>query len=205
MSLFELCKNLTIELHRLMMQDPEEKCAAIQKAADDIRDQSDGPWYQLTEEEQQAIREFSGELYKKEEIEMKAVKGRFGWHPCDYETYLKLKVIKKRFWETVYAAARYERWHNKFPHNRKGKEPEKYCPLIGNRVWGWLPKDEFGYKKYGKIPSNMDQKLLDLFEQARRPLATEAEVTPFASSQMAIINDMFQKVESWFAENQKAA
>jgi len=67
MSLFELCKNLTIELHRLMMQDPEEKCAVIQKAADDIRDQSDGPWYQLTEEEQQAIRKLSGELYKQEE------------------------------------------------------------------------------------------------------------------------------------------
>jgi len=135
---------------------------------------------------------------------MNAVKGRFGFHPCDYQTYLKLKQLKKRFWETVYASARYDRWHNKFPHNRKGAEPAKYCPLIGNRVFGSRGKNELGYQVWGKIPNKLDQKLLDLFEQARMPLP-EADVKVFDAHQLQIINETYQKVENWFSGEQKVA
>jgi hypothetical protein len=136
---------------------------------------------------------------------MDAVKGKWGFYPCTYETYLKLKRIKKWYWETVYAAARYDRWHNKFPHNRKGAEPPKYCPFVGNRVWGSRGKNDLGNHIWGKIPNKIDQKLLDLFEQARMPVPAETDVKVFDSNQLQLIFDTYQKIENWFGESQKVA
>mgnify|MGYP003394881018 CR=1 FL=1 len=124
------------------------------------------------------------------------VKGRFGFHPCDYETYLKLKAIKKRYWQSVYTDARHDRWERKFPKNRKGQEPPKACPHIGIRVWGWRNAPD-GSKVYGKVPAKPDQHLLDWFEMARTPQATEAEVKPFMNGQLDLINEIYAKLQEW--------
>lgn len=44
--------------------------------------------------------------------------GKHGFHPCDRETYLKLKVIHKVYWESVFRLAAWRRWDRKEPQNR---------------------------------------------------------------------------------------
>lgn len=45
-------------------------------------------------------------------------KSRWGYHPCDYDTYIKLKKLYKLYWQAVYAHARWKRWERKKPSNR---------------------------------------------------------------------------------------
>ena len=44
--------------------------------------------------------------------------GKYGFHPCNRETYLKLKVIHKVYWESVFRLAAWQRWDRKAPQNR---------------------------------------------------------------------------------------
>jgi hypothetical protein len=138
---------------------------------------------------------------------MNAVKGRWGFYPCEYETYLKLKRIKKRYWETVYAETRYNRWERKLPKNRKGPEPI-FCPLVGNRVWGWrmgnIPESPYPVRIPTRIANKTDQAFLDWFESARRPL-DEDLVKPFTKSQIDLINEAYDKIERWFTGSEAAA
>lgn len=48
---------------------------------------------------------------------------KWGWHPCDYETYQKLRVLNKFTYQNEGGAARWWRWARKAPHNRVGEEP----------------------------------------------------------------------------------
>lgn len=50
-------------------------------------------------------------------------KGRAGYHPCDRDTFLKLKVLHKAFWENVRKQAAQERWDAKTIY-RQGPRPE---------------------------------------------------------------------------------
>lgn len=54
-------------------------------------------------------------------IEQTAVKGKYGWHPCDVATFAKLKAIHRAYWESVYRLAAYHRWERKAPQNRVQK------------------------------------------------------------------------------------
>jgi hypothetical protein len=50
-------------------------------------------------------------------------RSRWGYHPCDYATYLKLRLLHKAYFEGLKLLARWRRWRAKRPHNRKGPEP----------------------------------------------------------------------------------
>lgn len=43
---------------------------------------------------------------------------RWGYHPCDYQTFKMLKAIKKAFYKAQRQAANLRRWLRKSPHNR---------------------------------------------------------------------------------------
>lgn len=49
-------------------------------------------------------------------------RSRWGFHPCDYQTFVKLKKLHKRFWEIQHASAKRVRWECKTVH-RHGEEP----------------------------------------------------------------------------------
>jgi hypothetical protein len=49
---------------------------------------------------------------------MKTFPSRWGFHPCDYPTFLKLMRIHKVFWAGLRKFAAWQRWHRKLPHNR---------------------------------------------------------------------------------------
>ena len=48
---------------------------------------------------------------------------RFGFHPCDYATFVKLKRVHKGYHEALRKVAAHRRWARKMPHNRNGPEP----------------------------------------------------------------------------------
>ncbi len=43
---------------------------------------------------------------------------RFGYHPCDRETFAKLKELNKLYTKALHQKAAFERWERKEPHNR---------------------------------------------------------------------------------------
>src|SRR5579862_210432 len=42
----------------------------------------------------------------------------WGFHPCDYATYRKLKLLNLVYERAVCLAHAWDRWHRKEPHNR---------------------------------------------------------------------------------------
>ena len=59
-------------------------------------------------------------------------KSRWGYHPCDYETFLKLKELNKLFEKSKQDAKNWYRWARKQEHNRRGSEPQidpRFCEL----------------------------------------------------------------------------
>jgi hypothetical protein len=44
--------------------------------------------------------------------------GKYGYHPCDKETYLKLKALNKLYVEALRQKAAWDRWNRKLPKNR---------------------------------------------------------------------------------------
>ena len=45
-------------------------------------------------------------------------RSRWGFHPCDFATYRKLKVLHAVYQRALSLAHAWERWHRKAPHNR---------------------------------------------------------------------------------------
>ena len=50
-------------------------------------------------------------------------RSRWGYHPCNYETYDKLRRVHKAYYEGLRVLSRWRRWRAKLPHNRRGPEP----------------------------------------------------------------------------------
>jgi hypothetical protein len=71
-----------------------------------------------------------------------AHRSRWGWHPCDYETYLLLKGLNARCERAVRRHAEWRRWRRKKPENRLLRESvvDRDGRRVGTRVVG--PKPE---------------------------------------------------------------
>jgi len=121
---------------------------------------------------------------------MEAVKSRRGFHPCPYETYLKLKTLKKRFWETVFDYSRWRRWACKLENNRVGPEP-KFCPFF-------LSQDAKLYSGAVHWQKRLsDDGFLKLLNEVRMPSPTEIEgLHPLTIRR---IDEAYEKVEEWFS------
>jgi len=94
--------------------------------------------------------------------ETQVFKSKWGYHPCDQETYFKLKKLNAMFFRAQQKAATWHRWNRKDPKNRKGKEPE-VCPIFSeimsqepyikpfgafyNGYWGTRTKHSYWIKK----------------------------------------------------------
>jgi hypothetical protein len=165
-----------------------------------LRNQMDFHWYRLNECEIEAVRFCSNRRNAMSTVTVDVNRSRFGFHPCDYQTFRKLKTLHKRYWQTVKAFAEWKRWDRKEPQNRVirkwnrdekrrkigfeivGPRPEpKYCPFFVNRFW------------------TEDHGIIEAYQQARRPVK-EDEVQPLNLS-VEEIDRMYQEVESWFEQN----
>jgi hypothetical protein len=67
---------------------------------------------------------------------------RWGWYPCDYETFLLLKKLSARYWKALRRIAEWQRWARKQPHNRVIRQKvvdDRGC-RVGSRVVGPRPE-----------------------------------------------------------------
>src|SRR5262249_51541295 len=97
----------------------------------------------------------SGEMLRFEPLfqENAMFQSRWGFHPCDYPTYRKLKLLNQVYLQAIRLAHTWARWKRKDPHNRTirrrirndqgetvGYEPPvplpepRLCPVFSRKV-----------------------------------------------------------------------
>jgi len=102
---------------------------------------------------------------KEVEEERIVYKSRWGWHPCDYETFKKLKVLNHACFKAIKRNARWRRWKRKDPHNRiiRKKIKNSTGQTIGYKVIGpWLEPElcpVFSKKEKFKVHFDKNGKL----------------------------------------------
>lgn len=104
--------------------------------------------------------------------------GRWGYHPCDYPTFLRLKEAHGLLLRAYRDCKRRIRWDMKDSHNRKGEQPTAPVDFL---EWGWhrLDKNCFsglGFRRFKG--QNYYLKVLREYRSARIPRPTPDEVIP---------------------------
>ena len=103
-----------------------------------------------------------------------SLQSRFGFHPCDYELFAKLKCLHKHYWQTLYDFHRWHRWWRKQPQNRVGQEPA-YCPAFVEDCPWYKPVTTHGVAGFKVYPRTVvDHGLVALYHQVRHPQAEPA-------------------------------
>lgn len=126
------------------------------------------------------------------------LKSTWGYHPADYELFLRLKQLHRWYWQTVYAFHRWHRWWRKQEHNRVGPEPS-YCPLfIEDEFWRKPVRTRgvAGFKLYPKTVT--DHGIVPLYQLARRP--QPEPVPPFDAGIVEQVETLYSKAVSYFQE-----
>lgn len=132
---------------------------------------------------------------------MKTFQSRWGHHPIDCETFWKLKTLHKRYWQTVYAVARWARWNRKTVR-RHGPEP-RYCPVFVEEKGYWESyTNREGHTGYRFRPKTLiDHGVCEAYQTARKPAETPESVKEIALSPEEI-ERLYARVEAWFQEEQ---
>jgi hypothetical protein len=121
---------------------------------------------------------------------------RWGFHPCDYEFFLKLKRLHKWYWQTLYDFHRWHRWWRRLAANRIGSEP-KCCPaFIVDQMWhkSVQVRGEKGFKLYPRTV--VDHGAVNLYQLALRPQLEP--VPPFDARTIALIEALYEEVQRHF-------
>jgi len=108
-----------------------------------------------------------------------------GFHPCNYEVYIKLKALHRVYWQTLRDFHKWHRWNKKDVKNRKGEEPKYNVLFVENSRWY---KGSHVYSK--KI---IDHGVVNLYHQARMPL-TEQPIM-FNENTIKLINHWFDMLK----------
>ena len=118
---------------------------------------------------------------------------RFGYHPCDYATYCKLKALHRAYWQAVYDFHRWHRWWRKQPENRQGDEP-KYCAsFVVDKVW-YKPVITHGVAGFKVYPRTLtDHGIVAWHQAARTPMSSP--VTIFDESTLATIEKYYEQLK----------
>ena len=124
-----------------------------------------------------------------------AFKSRWGYHPCDFATFAKLKLLHKRYWQTVYDFHRWHRWWRKEPLNRQGAEPS-YCPLFVAAMPWYKPVQIDGARGFKVYPKKVvDHGIVDLYRSARMPQGEP--VAPLDADVLRRIDALYNQVLSY--------
>ena len=135
---------------------------------------------------------------------MSTFESRWGFHPCDTDTFRKLKAIHKWYWQTLKDSAAWERWNRKLPKNRVIRKYTR--DAAGNKVSSEIvgpqpeprvcPTLEREAMLYHSVP--WDSKWVQDYQRARMPKATKDEVIPLIHS-VDEINQMYLRCRDHFA------
>jgi len=123
---------------------------------------------------------------------------RFGYHPCSYETFKKLKFLNKIYYQALHSTAAWRRWKRKDPHNRimrrKIRNEQKQvigyeepkpmpepliCPIFAKKIKEKAHWDKYKYHKDGFLDDFvvLDNAVISsAYYQARMPAPTPENV-----------------------------
>lgn len=126
------------------------------------------------------------------------IQTRWGYVPCDYETYQKLRRLQFLYLQHRIVEAAYWRWANKDAHNRGCQDiPQRGCDAFEQKVKGfrfdldWIKKsEEWKSKTIG------DQIVLD-YRNAKHP-KEKAEDVVFCTTTLEEIETLLKKSEEWY-------
>jgi len=133
-------------------------------------------------------------------------RSRWGFHPCSHATFLKLKALKKAYWEAVRGLARWIRWNRKLPANQVRTEiiRDTQGRPCGRRVLGPIPEPIY-CPVFGRVtklnPSRTvpgqlaDYKIDEAVAIARRPTEEPFE-KPLPISE-AFIDELYDRLVEW--------
>ena len=122
-----------------------------------------------------------------------AHRSRWGWHPCDYQTYLLLKGLNSLCERARRQYAAWQRWRRKMPHNRvvRRKVKDDQGRAIGTEVIGPRPEPElpalfctrYQAVSQGRAAEQVafsDLGIPEAYRAARKPVPTREQVQPLA-------------------------
>ncbi len=119
-------------------------------------------------------------------------KSRWGYHPCDYELFAKLKRLHKGYWQALYDFHRWHRWQRKDARNRIGTEPAFNGLFIEDATW-WKPVRSHGIDGFKVYPLTVvDQGVVALYQSARRP--QPEPVAPFDDKTRRLIESLYARL-----------
>jgi hypothetical protein len=123
---------------------------------------------------------------------MNVYRSRWGFHPCDYQTYLLLKQLNALYETALHNWAAWQRWARKLPHNRVIRRHLRNAQgeTIGSEVVGPMPEPKLSALfctrvhirlKDGGTATGVTFDSLgvpEVYRAARTPAATPQAVTP---------------------------
>jgi hypothetical protein len=125
---------------------------------------------------------------------MTPVKGRWGYYPCTYELYCKLKRLNFLALCARKRHAVWERWDRKFPENRVS-HPPKGTPNRRKTALAPLPEPVLAPDGlYGLSRDYIEES----YRAARYPVNTPEEVIPIKFSEDRI-SKLLTEAELWYA------
>jgi hypothetical protein len=141
-------------------------------------------------------------------VEQKTVvQGRWGFYPCNRETYKKLKRLNFLSLLSKQADNRYACWANKLPHNRVSRKwtRNEQGQKIGCEIGQPLPEPKNGFVRF-KDRINLKVGFITLrdaisqdYRNARYPKLTAEQVSPlFLRSER--IDFWLAEAETWFQQ-----
>jgi hypothetical protein len=155
-------------------------------------------------------------------MEKAMFQSRWGFHPCDYRTYRKLKFLNLVYLRAIRLARTWERWKRKDPHNRivrrrirneKGQtigyEPPvpqselKICPVFSQKVFEKRHVDKRGnFSREGFLEEKVvteDYWIPADYASAKKPVADQTKVQPLHHT-LAELEELFEKCRRWLEE-----
>jgi hypothetical protein len=147
---------------------------------------------------------------------------RWGFHPCDYPTFRKLKFLNQVYLQAVRLAHAWARWHRKDPPNRVirrrirnekgqtlGYEPPvplpepRICPVFSQKVFEQRHVDKKGnFSREGFMEEKVvtdDFWIPADYAAARKPVADPAAVQPLHHT-LAELEELYEKARHWLEE-----
>jgi hypothetical protein len=147
---------------------------------------------------------------------------RWGFHPCEYSTYRKLKFLSLVYQRAVRLAHAWERWKRKDPHNRVSRRrirneqgqtigyanpvpvaESSICPVFSRKVQQKCFVDKKGnHFKEGFLDEMVvtdDPRIATDYSAARMPVPDPGAVRPLQST-VAEIDALYEKARAWLEQ-----
>jgi hypothetical protein len=149
-------------------------------------------WNYLCPAEKAKLLEEFGEGQKLEVHE-----GRWGFYPCDKETYFKLKELHKFYMKAVQLEYQWQRWDRKDPDNRVIKRHVRNAKgqKIGSMVVGPMPEPK-RFSPFYKDGFLEHAEIMVDYQNAKKPKSKKEDVKPLLLSKDQI-GLLLAKAKDW--------